>query len=326
MARTAITLLALTALGLSAGCGNTSGSASDDPPTTLTTAGPDSTTTSTTATTEPPEPTEDLCDGVTLADPVAIEHPPGVLSEISGAILSERSEDAVWVHEDSGHPTALTELALDGALVSRWEVPDIDMVDWEDIAVVEIDSRRHLVIGDIGDNLRRRDSVHLVRVPEPSPDDASGVTASPAIIELVLPDGPRDAEALLVDPESGDVVIITKTITGAADVLVADAAATMTHGTRVDLALAGTLPLGPTQAVLAGDLAPDGTAIGLRTPTRVLLWDHVPGEGLADTLLDTSPCVAPSVFDIFGEALALMPDGYVLAGESDAPELVVARR
>jgi hypothetical protein len=263
------------------------------------------------------------CDGLEARSPVplALTAP---LTEISGAVRSGRSPHAVWVHQDSGHEAVLVELGIDGRELSRWVVAGAHNVDWEDIAAAEDPvGARHLFVGDVGDNLRRRSHVEVVRVPEPDASDDSGFTAPAAVLRLELPDGPADVEALIVDAETADVVLITKEISGAARVLVATGAAWEPHEAPVTLAHAGTLTLGPGQAVLGADLGPAGDLIAVRTPFRVLLWPHRPGTPIVETLLGDEPCRGPSVFDPVGEGLALLDDGYVLVGESSAPELVV---
>jgi hypothetical protein len=62
-------------------------------------------------------------------------------------------------------------------------------------------------VGDVGDNLRRRPSVSLYRVTPGRP----GTTRR---FDLVYPDGPRDAETLLVHPRSGRVFVVSKTVFG----------------------------------------------------------------------------------------------------------------
>ncbi len=61
-------------------------------------------------------------------------------------------------------------------------------------------------MGDIGDNQRVRGSVRVHRlVPAPS----GGVVAAETF-DLDYPDGPHDAEALLVHPRTGRVLVVTK--------------------------------------------------------------------------------------------------------------------
>jgi hypothetical protein len=267
----------------------------------------------------------DPCAGLTLGPPQAISAGSS-LPEISGAVLSARDAPVgVWVHQDSGHPAVLTEVALDGTVLGQVTIPEIDPTDWEDIAAAaDASGTRHLFVADIGDNRQRRDHVQIVRIPEPS--ELGGMSATPAVLTLTIASGPTDAEALLIDPSSGDLVVLTKSVSGRSDVLVARAAAWFSDGQSSTLERVATLDLGFGQAVLAGDVAPDGRSVAVRTPGRVLVWQIPPGVAVVDALADGEPCRAPTVFDVFGEALAATDTGYVLTGESDAPVLRVVER
>ena len=64
----------------------------------------------------------------------------------------------------------------------------------------------HVWVGDTGDNQGVRDSVEVLRVPFGRRD----VAATPTAYELVYPDGPRDAEALVRHPLTGQLFVITK--------------------------------------------------------------------------------------------------------------------
>ncbi|MDR7255561.1 hypothetical protein J2X46_004571 [Nocardioides sp. BE266] len=82
-----------------------------------------------------------------------------------------------------------------------------DPVDVEALASA---GRGHVWVGDIGDNQHQRDSVEVLRVPVGRGD----VTATPEAYELVYPDGPRDAEAIVAHPLTGRLHVITKGIFG----------------------------------------------------------------------------------------------------------------
>jgi hypothetical protein len=84
--------------------------------------------------------------------------------------------------------------------VTSW---DADPVDVEALAPA---GRGHVWVADIGDNRRVRDSVEVLRVPV-GPGDR---TVTPEAYELVYPDGARDAEALLADPLTGRLHVVTK--------------------------------------------------------------------------------------------------------------------
>ncbi|MGY6499625.1 MAG: hypothetical protein ACXIVQ_01805 [Acidimicrobiales bacterium] len=241
------------------------------------------------------------------------------LAEISGAVVGRHSPDILWVHQDSGHPAVLTALDRDdGSTVGTWRIEGPDPTDWEDIALAtDPGGEPWLFVGDIGDNRGIRDHVEVVRVREPRRADTGGVLSGAERMQLVSPLDPTDAEALLVDQRSGDIVVVTKSISGAAHVLVAPGGAWAPDGARLDMIHAGTIERGFTQAVLAGDVAADGSVIVLRTPTTVLWWERDAGASVAETILETDPCRSPSVFDPLGEAVALTPEGgYILLGEA----------
>lgn len=86
--------------------------------------------------------------------------------------------------------------------VTSWAA---DPVDVEALAPA---GRGHVWVADIGDNRRVRESVEVLRVPV-GPGER---TVTPAAYELVYPDGARDAEALLADPLTGRLHVVTKGI------------------------------------------------------------------------------------------------------------------
>src|SRR5262249_57059708 len=69
---------------------------------------------------------------------------------------------------------------------------------------------------DIGDNGVRRPSVQILKVVEPERLDDTPL--APAILPFRYADGPRDAEAVVVDPVTARVFVITKTLLSLGDV------------------------------------------------------------------------------------------------------------
>jgi hypothetical protein len=65
-------------------------------------------------------------------------------------------------------------------------------------------------VGDIGDNTAGRSSIEVARVPYGEQDREVDADR----IELRYPDGPRDAESLLVHPRTGRLFVISKTFLG----------------------------------------------------------------------------------------------------------------
>ncbi len=243
----------------------------------------------------------------------------GALSELSGLAVS-RAQAAIWAHNDSGDGARLFALSADGADLGVFEVTDADNDDWEDLALglcPEAADRARcacLYIADIGDNDLERDRYTLYRTPEPAAG-TDGATDPVTATWFVYPDGPHDAEALLIHPLTGEAVVITKG-DGLAGVYTfpdapPDAAAA---AAPVTLSLAGTLDLGAlgleAPEVTAGDVSPDGLRAALRTPDAVLIY-ALGGAGLAEALVapDAAPEVLAGPPSELGEALAFDDDG-----------------
>lgn len=130
----------------------------------------------------------------------------GDLSEISGIAGSLRDPEILWVHNDSGDKARLYAIDRDGRTRGRLWLTDSDNDDWEDLASFAHDGRAYLLVADIGDNEASRDEGVLYVVAEPDLAADDRVRAPPAWrVRFRYPDGPRDAEAVLVD---GDRVLI----------------------------------------------------------------------------------------------------------------------
>ncbi len=128
------------------------------------------------------------------------------LPEASGVALGRRLPRRLWMHNDSGEPVVLG-FDADGILRDRVRVRGADVEDWEDIATGPCPAGTCLYIADIGDNDQDRPHVTLYRVPEPQPGDTE--TRAAEVFHATYPDGPHDAEAVLVTPK-GDVLLATK--------------------------------------------------------------------------------------------------------------------
>ena len=114
------------------------------------------------------------------------------------------------------HRPLLRRAARTAPLVATFTVAGATATDWEDIAwdrgATDPPRPAHLYLGDIGDNGRNRPEITdppRRRARPGSARSARAVTGDLAL-HLRYPDGPHDAEALMVDPDSGDLVIVTK--------------------------------------------------------------------------------------------------------------------
>jgi hypothetical protein len=256
----------------------------------------------------------------TVADPSLVE--------ISGVAASHVHAGVLWVHNDSGGQPSVTALSDTGADLGTYVVPGARATDWEDIVAGPGPDRErsYLYVGDIGDNGAARPFVEVHRVPEPqpAPDGSDGRFTEDVVLTLRYPGGPVDAEALLVDPRSGDLVIVGKRPQDA-PVFAADASSVAEEG-EVTLRQVATLDVGPDGAplglVTGGDVSPDGSVVLLRTYASVAAFARPEGEPLA-AAFDEPPCAAPAATEPQGEALGFLADGsgYVTISEGPAPPL-----
>jgi hypothetical protein len=213
-------------------------------------------------------------------------------------------------HNDSGDRARVLAVTASGRLLADVAVTGAANVDWEDIALGPAPAGGEaLYIADTGDNDARRREVVVYRVPEPRVPAGGGPAATAPAARLVLryPDGAHDAEALLVDPDTGGLVLVTKSFDGDAGVYVAarPAAARATVLRR-----RGRLSLGGGEAITGASVSADGRTVILRTYDRALVWTRHPREALARALR-RRPCAARTdlLAEGQGEAIALARDG-----------------
>ena len=239
------------------------------------------------------------------------------IREASGLVASARHSDTLWLHNDSGHPAHLHAIDTEGAHLGVVVLEGAGSVDWEDIALgpAPDDDDLHLYVGDIGDNLSRRDHITIYRLPEPPlPEDP----ATPlhfedwVALEMTYPDGAQDAETLLVDPRTGEILVGTKSFDGISRLY--RYPLPQRPEERVELEFVAELDFTPEglniygfPLLTAGDISPDGARILLRTYTGALLWPR--GNASIVDALAGRPCDVPLAPEPQGEAIAFGADG-----------------
>ncbi len=136
------------------------------------------------------------------------------LPEASGLAHSLIHEDILYSHNDSGGEASVFALDTKGNLLAEIQLSGVRNRDWEDIAtgIDPKDGKEYIYIGEIGDNSARYPSVWVHRIPEPDFTDADSLITASGVtsFEIVYEDGARDAEALFIEPDSGDIYILSK--------------------------------------------------------------------------------------------------------------------
>ncbi len=135
------------------------------------------------------------------------------LNEISGIADCRSRSNFFWMHNDSGDSSRIFLISRSGAVERRIYFRET-VLDCEDIAVgIGAKKGNFVYLGDIGDNYLFRSNVTVYIFREDSL--LMGSSAYTTITKyrktiLQYPDGPHDAESLVVDPVDSALYLITK--------------------------------------------------------------------------------------------------------------------
>ncbi len=220
------------------------------------------------------------------------------INESSGLALGIRNPSVFWTVNDSGGGPFLFAFNEKGQTLARLEIEGAANFDWEDIASGrDASGKPCLFIGDIGDNLMCRARIEIYQIEEPQIDTTAGQPAEKklsgiTVLKASYPDTCHNAESLLCHPQTGRLLIITKTDHGGCDVYALpeklDAAEVMTM-TKVagfqlpPLARSGKRPIDNCMST-AASFSRDGGRIALSTYCSIYVWAVEPAASLADSL------------------------------------------
>jgi len=162
-------------------------------------------------------------DGDTVEDPPVIEtiivedtNPQALknmdIVESSGLAFSTRDPEILWTHNDHGNSAILYAFDLQGNDLGTisFLFTGVLSIDWEDMAAFEMDGNHYLIIGEVGDNNKRRNTVWLYILLEPEVLPQSQIFPEWEI-EFTYPDGPQNCEGIAVDPVERYIYLINKT-------------------------------------------------------------------------------------------------------------------
>ena len=184
------------------------------------------------------------------------------LREGSGVAASRRHPGRVWAHNDSGQPE-LVMLNDRGAVGARVRLAGATVDDWEALAAGPCPGGSCLYVGDIGDNNAKRRRITIYRIPEP---DGAGASADVRdVFHATYPDGPQDAETLLVTPK-GEIFVVTKGESG--PIAIYRFPPDLRAGATSELQRVGKPGRGkprPDERITDGAVSPNGAWIVLRT-------------------------------------------------------------
>jgi hypothetical protein len=270
-----------------------------------------------------------LCLTFGKAKSVGSVQDPG-LTELSGLAASRVHPGVLYAHADIGVPTFVA-MDTTGKTLGTFSLGGAGSQDWEDIAVGKGPGGADVIfIGDIGDNSARdgmgktRDQIQIYLVPEPNVSvGQAAITQTLTSFETLLftyPDRPHDAETLMVDPITGDLLIVTKEDDGKSSVFRAPGTTPVRQSTVLEQVASLTfgVPGAASAHASGGDISPNGDRVLIRTHSAIFLWPRLGGVGW-DATFAAAPRLLPEADEPQGEGLTFAADGHswFSAGEED---------
>jgi hypothetical protein len=252
----------------------------------------------------PAEPTADAATGARIAFKVNDRR----ITESSGLAASRRHRGVVYTHNDSGTRPQIFAVGPDGRTIATLTLAGAGARDWEGIALGRDEAGRPaLYVADIGDNLGGAwPYVTVYRIPEPAALRSQTLRAT--AFRLKYADGPRDAEAVLIDPRTNRLYVASKLLTGT---LYAAPRRLRAGGRANVLRKVGPAPVMATD----GAYAPDGSTFAIRTYFAVNIYT-APGKLLEVVRLPEQEQ---------GESITYAADGRALLVGSEFPRQPVWR-
>ncbi len=242
------------------------------------------------------------------------------IDEASGLVASRNNPNALWTHNDSGDEPRIFLISDKGKHLATFNIQGATNRDWEDITIANQDGINYLYVGDIGDNDAVTDIKTVYRFPEPKIDsDTSlkeGNVKEVQAIRFRYPDGKRDAECLMIDPITKDMIIISKREN---NVNIYLAAYPQSFTEIITLTKVGTLPFGQ---VVAGDISPDGKEILLKNYEQIFYWKKKDNETTIDLLKKPFQNLSYTL-EVQGEAIAWQANGTGFFTVSENPSNIL---
>jgi hypothetical protein len=253
------------------------------------------------------------------------------IDEASGLAASIVNEGMLWTHNDSGGKARIFLIDDKGRNRAIVRLPTVSNRDWEDIAAGPGPKKGvpYIYIGEIGDNFSKYEYKYIYRIEEPRIPIRSTLVDTTVTqvdsIKFSLPGGPRDTEALLVDPLTRDIYIFSKNEKERIHVYELP----YPQSTTTTLIAEEVLSL-PISKVTAADISPNGDEILIKNYTNVFYWRKGKNESILE-VLQKKPANLPYTTEPQGEAIAFDGQGkgyYTLSEENDhkKPNLMFYRR
>jgi len=229
------------------------------------------------------------------------------LEEISGIAPSSGVPGALWAEEDSGNENKIYLLSSEGKTLANFRMASINDRDWEDLSISSgpLPNVHYLYLAETGDNKHINPTKYIYRFPEPQLSGQNfPIESEIAAVETIAfqyPDGIKNTEAVMVDPTTNDIYIISKE--GQAVIYVARYPQPLNK--VFTISKLGTIPISD---VTAADISQDGNEILIKNYSLVLYWKR-PSDKSVTEILQEKPIRVPYQPELKGESICWAADG-----------------
>ncbi len=226
--------------------------------------------------------------------------------ELSGLVCGHKNEQLLYMIEDKGNENEVYVFNQSGTFQTKLIVQGENNIDWEDLAIGAgpIEGETYIYIADMGDNDAVRNSVRIIRFIEPdlSNNTSNSINISEYdVINFQYPSGAKDAESLMIDPASKDLIVLSKR-----DELTRVYRLKYPYNAAMNQAeFVGLLPF---KKLVAGDISADGQRIAVKNKNSIYYWETTNNDVLK-TLFHTTPKTVAYTIEPQGESLGFSLDG-----------------
>lgn len=246
------------------------------------------------------------------------------LEEASGIIESRHHVGYFYKHNDSGSDARIYLFNENGERSGQYKINGITAIDYEDIAINTEDGEEVIYLGDFGDNKLARKSVYIYRFKEPKAQQLNThfrdtIQVAQTIeykYSAIEGEGTEsfNCEALMVDPISKDIFVITKSKPAAHLYKITYPY----HYNQMNYAThCGTFSFPPNQ-ITAADISADGKQILLKTYEHVIYWERDVTKTI-DEVLQQAFTRVPYIGEPQGEAICFTKNGgYLTVSEKNS--------
>lgn len=227
------------------------------------------------------------------------------LHEVSGLAASMNNPGLLWTHNDSGNGAEVFLIDQNINIIQTYILQGVENRDWEDITVGPgpDSTKNYVYMAEIGDNSATFPLKYIYRFEEPvigSSEKKIAITDFDTIT-FQLPDMRKDTEALLIDPKTKDLYIVSKR---EEPVYVYQLKYPYSKKDTLTALHVGSLPM--TQ-IVAGDFSPDGSEILMKNYDHIYYWKNSSNKTIHE-LLKEMPQHVPYEVEPQGESITWARD------------------